>query len=509
MNRDLISNPFLFPPTGDNEEEKGLFLTHAEKLKSDILFQLKDFNQVWQVAEKESLEAKDRYLFDFPISSPTISTTSTELVSFGGEMDDNLMTDFDNFDFDHCEFSPILTGNDLDKDSFSLQEKPLSEDDKQSFVQTTNQALHQINDLGELTMFPAYNNAFGKKMPAEEEKNTLLGSNLIEGESVWLPGSNVFNILDIVKNDPAPPVSTPLSTINPAEIMMYQESENSQAASVKVEPISQVQTTPQANSRPGRQRRKSVQTSRNIQEDSPMTFQQDEESVDLEAMTAPELKAAPTVSFALAPLNGTSNRSRNVSATSSTASFASPSSSKARASKSNETERRKRKYECEDETDPSVKNAKAAKMNRDKKKMQMQQLKEQVTELSSENQDLKQKLEEERRMRLQNDEHNTQQISILTQMLQTEQSKNAANSKQKVTMFDLMRNMVSTIQPAPTVICLTERLGSTSMPDPSEMDNIRAMTSQPTSGLDTYLSVKVGIGGIPSITFDCENSKHD
>lgn len=508
MSRDLISNPFLFPPTGDNEEEKGLFLTHAEKIKSDILFQLKDFHQVWQAAEEESLETQDKYLFPVSSLSPAISTASTELLSFDSEMDDDLMTDFNNFDFDHCEFSPIFPGNDLEKDSFSLKEKSLSEDEKQGFVQTTNQAIHQINDLGELTMFPASNNNFGKKMPAEEDSSQLLGSDLIEGESVWLPGSNAFNILDIAANDPVPSQlieSTDLPTINPTAITVYPVGENSQAINVKVDSVN---TSTQFISRPGRQRRKSVVLNRNIQEDSPMTFHQDEESVDLEALTQTEVKPEPT--FALATLNGTSNRSRNVSASSSYANFASPSPSKARASKNSEAERRKRKYECEDETDPSVKNAKAAKMNRDKKKMQMQQLQKQVTDLSGENQDLKQKLEDERRVRLQNDEQNTQQINILTQMLQTEQSKNAANSKQKVTMFDLMRNMVSAVQPAPTVICLTDRLGSTPMPDPSEMDNIRAMSSQqPATGLDTYLSVKVGIGGIPSITFDCENSKHD
>lgn len=504
MNNLLITNPFLFPPSGDNEEERGLFKTRAEYIRNYILFSLKDFNTTWETTAENNSRENTIDLFPVPLCSPTVSTTSTEEISPSIDImdfnDEYLLNS--NYNFEDFQFSPI--GDDLDKKE-SSEEKSTEishERSNQDFAVTLEKALGHIDaDSDTMCALPQSGKSAldENTLPCSQTSN--FESQTMEMEAMGMMSLVDFDLVGFVNDDSRSAPMTPAAASDnfplPAASMSVILPALPGEVDMKPELALQVQTETRSN----RQRRKSVQVSRNI-ESSPFSFEREEEpSFQLSTILEAEvIKTEP-----LAPLNGTESRNRDVKPCTS-ASLLSPAPS-TKVNKNGEA-RKKRKYECEDETDPSVKNAKAAKMNRDKKKLLMNELQNTNKNLADENQKLTQRvseLEQEKvNLKFASDTH----IQSLYQQLQAEKEKNSSNSKQKVVMLDVIKNVCSAMNPPPIVIQVSERLGSTHMPSEDEINNIRMNAAvTPTTGNESHLLFKVGVGQ-PTIFIDCENSKH-
>lgn len=502
----LISNPFLSPqPSGDNEEESALLETRKEILRDYILYTFKEFDKAWTLESQQNSDSQTKELQDLlfpdyptPTSSPTFASTefafqSDALMdnSLGTPLTSNLMSDIGNFDCDDlAEFWDV----DMSAELSEYQKELEKEKEKQA-------AKGGVEDS---TMF--YNHEFTDNGSGSQSQ-TMSQS--------WINGEDGFDLLEISANDPDPPVASPMpttsiTTVNIDALRNVVALPLTEAPAVKLEPSTAAPRTVvstgliESSGRPTtRTRRKSVQTSRNVQD----AILINEESIDLLPNNL-AFESKPTL--ALVTLNGIANRTRNISATSTSLALAPTESSVARSSKSAE-EKRKRKYEFEDDNDPSVKNAKAAKLNRDKKKRQMQELQKVNSEQSALIEKQRQQIEETARNSHLSETALKQEIERLTRELNTERLKNSETSMTKVTMLDYVTKVVSAMQPTPSVF-LSERLASTPMPNAPEMQEI--LRNRQNGGIPsqqnpngTYLTFKVGIGGRPSISIDCENSK--
>jgi len=71
-----------------------------------------------------------------------------------------------------------------------------------------------------------------------------------------------------------------------------------------------------------------------------------------------------------------------------------------------------------------------------------------------------------------------------------------------------MQTFIQTIQPTPNVFMSTQ-LANLPMPGQSDLADIRRRMQENPNSIpsDTCLTVKVGIGGEPSISFDVEESR--
>jgi len=482
-----------------SQEETQLFQTRADIIRDYITYSFEEFEKTWKEHENNSTwqEGTKGNLFPIPLSSPTITST---------ESDDKVMEFNDSYLEDYT-LSPMFDDTDFDGLTFE-KGKPNNEglqaESSEGLLHCTDSALSQLND----TMFPAPNNS-----DTEKQSQDLMsqGSNLSGMSDVWL-GLNFGLLEQITANDPDPPASSSICmTVNPVEIQhpthplpVKDEIITSiVAAPVKIEPVAS--PVPVTSSRQPRQRRKSVQQSRNVQ-DSPMMFHE-EQTVDLHTVMV-NSQATDVKPFALAPLNGISSRSRNLSTSSTTSMTVASSSAKSR---KESQERRKRKYEEEDDTDPSVKNAKAAKLNREKKKQQMNTLQSENNTLKNKVQHLEQENEELRNNASATEQQKNLEITTLQQQLAQERSRNSANSFHNVRLLDHITSIIRAVHPQPNVY-VTDRLAELPAPTNDEIaDARRRMREGDESALQnsqsTYLTVKVGIGGRqPSLVFDCENS---
>jgi len=147
-------------------------------------------------------------------------------------------------------------------------------------------------------------------------------------------------------------------------------------------------------------------------------------------------------------------------------------------------------------------------MNREKKKRQLQDLQGQVNNLRNENQSLRQELDNKTTQATTIEETYKAENQRLRLELNEEKRKNSATSMQKVTMLDYMTGFVQTIQPTPNVF-MTNQLANLPMPATSELADIRRRMTENPSAIpdDTCLTVKVGIGGQPTISFGIDNSR--
>ncbi|ODN04883.1 hypothetical protein Ocin01_01781 [Orchesella cincta] len=390
----------------------------------------------------------------------------------------------DNY-LEDIDYSPIFPDNVLgDLEDFEKEKD--SQVYNEELISCTDNALTQLNN----TMFSAANNSgLGKN----QDFMSTQGSEMSEP---WL---NDIDLLQITENDPDPPSMN--ITVNPVDI--YQTSlpvpikqENIAQpeftplvnAPVKTEPVS----SPTATNRPSRQRRKSTQTSRNVQ-DSPMMFQEPDtvDLRDLQTGTHTSFSQVQDIKpFALAPMNGA--RTRNPS-TSSTKSMAAAASSLAKSRKESQ-ERRKRKYEEEDDTDPSVKNAKAAKLNREKKKQQMNTLQAENTNLKARIAQLEQENEDLKTNASLTDHLMKQEVASLRQQLAQEKAKNSTNSVQGVRMLNHIAKIVQVIHPTPQVY-VANRLADLPAPSVQDIQDAKRLILQgdPSADQDdesTYLTVK-------------------
>ncbi|CAL8109553.1 unnamed protein product [Orchesella dallaii] len=479
MNKILISNPFLFPPSGDNEEEKELFQVRADIIRDYIKYSFEEFEKAWKEEEHNTPaldEGNKGNLFPLPLSSPTVTSTDFDdtVMDFNASYleDYALSPMFENADFDE------LTGFEKGKSNDGLQES------NEELLRCTDSALTQLND----TMFPATNNLDTEKQ--NQDFMSSQGSNLSGMSETWLNLN--FGLLEqITANDPDPPMSSSTCvTVNPVEIqhttppvpIKQEVIAPIITAPVKIEPVSS------SANRPSRQRRKSVQQSRNVQ-DSPMMFAE-EQTVDLQAVMMVNSDVKP---FALATINGSRNRTRNISASSSTSMAAASSSAKSR---KESQERRKRKYEEEDDNDPSVKNAKAAKMNREKKKQQLNTLQTENNTLKNRVQQLEQENEELQTTARLTEHQKSQEIESLQQQLAHERSKNSANSFHHVRLLDHITNIIRAVHPQPQVF-VTDRLADLPAPTSDEIADVRRRmregnesSLQSNESSSTYLTVK-------------------
>lgn len=542
MQKLLISNPFLFAPSGDNEEEKALFDTRKEKVKNYLLYTFKEFDKAWNKASEDKLDNKAGDLF--PMNTPPNTSRQEESNVM---MDTNFFDNFDNwmheYSFAEDDTDPfqVMGGNSSGLDKEFNGEKSVALDENfqnqgNDLLPIMNQALNSI-DIEASMNLESYSEDLKKASDQISEKpsdaNPGAGVELqqqadMEGLNCFSQGN--FDILEIAANDPEP-TTNPIdveapstSTVDTSAIQQHHPIPISQITSqqsqqlpnytavVKIEP--EVVTPSSSSVRPSRQRRKSVQTSRNIVDtDSSMIFQTSGEQAP-SSVTVPKVEAKS--SQALAPLNGTGNRSRHISNMSSSPSTPQPSSSKSRDSSKGGSDRKKRKYEEEDDNDPSVKNAKAAKMNRDKKKQELQILRTRVNALESENQKIKQERMEAIQATQTSDQQYRRRISQLEQELAEERRRNSINSMSKVRMLDMVTHFIQGYHtqypntPPPSVF-LSTKMANMPMPPMNEMPAIREQlqsTPNAISNDQTYLTIKVGVGGAPSIAFDCdENSK--
>jgi len=128
--------------------------------------------------------------------------------------------------------------------------------------------------------------------------------------------------------------------------------------------------------------------------------------------------------------------------------------------------------------------------------------------LESSSKGLKQELDNKTKAATTTEQYLKERCHNLEMQLSEERKKNSATSMQKVKMMDYMQTFIQTIQPTPNVFMSTQ-LANLPMPGQSDLADIRRRMQENPNSIpsDTCLTVKVGIGGEPSISFDVEESR--
>jgi hypothetical protein len=316
--------------------------------KNIFQYSEKQFKQAWDLASTDfdtTVQSFKLWPSASGISSPTISSSTEDLAEFF-----DLMASQNNSWLDQTNYSisedDALTNFDQEfaADPFALDGDPSVPGSGTSFF-----------NLPEL------------------DESFLIDEILKEKEVV------TTNLTSTVADEPCnflisdPEVQEAFRKFNVAELMGNMDMVNPSVISpgTEEEPTSHLPEL-QPQQQPKRSRRKSQQVSRVAE--SPFPIHEDEEEL---SNFATETK--PNVT-ALGLLNGNSSRGRK--RVQNTANEQSTSNG----------QKRKRKYELDAPEDPSVKNAKAAKLNRDKKKQEMQELKQTVQTIQKENEELKQQM---------------------------------------------------------------------------------------------------------------------